>query len=151
MRPLASPSCDLSPPLHAPSRLPFMRPLASPSCALSPPLHAPSRLPFMRPLASPSCALSPPLHAPSRLPVPASLLQAAEDKWRQQQEAVRVAVANLGRAEREVQLLGDEVDALSDLVEEAAVRLAHHAPMLRGLPGMLELVEAMRAAALRRA
>ncbi|GJP37958.1 hypothetical protein CLOM_g22403 [Closterium sp. NIES-68] len=88
---------------------------------------------------------------PSLRHLSSSLLQAAEDRWRQQKEAVRVAMGNLGRAEREVQLLGDEVDQLTELVEEAAVRLAHHAPMLRGLPGMLELVEAMKAAALRRA
>ncbi|XP_011085198.1 WPP domain-associated protein [Sesamum indicum] len=52
--------------------------------------------------------------------------------------------ADLQMAEAEVDLLGDEVDALLRLLEKIYIALDHYSPVLKHYPGIIEILELVR-------
>ncbi|XAR72552.1 hypothetical protein NMG60_11019236 [Bertholletia excelsa] len=52
--------------------------------------------------------------------------------------------ADLQMAEAEVDLLGDEVDALSSLLEKIYIALDHYSPILKHYPGIMEILKLVR-------
>ncbi|KAI3466876.1 hypothetical protein Pfo_023539 [Paulownia fortunei] len=52
--------------------------------------------------------------------------------------------ADLQKAEAEVDLLGDEVDALLGLLEKIYIALDHYSPVLKHYPGITEILELVR-------
>ncbi|KAK6932056.1 hypothetical protein RJ641_001680 [Dillenia turbinata] len=51
---------------------------------------------------------------------------------------------DLQKAEREVDLLGDEVDALSSLLEKIYIALDHYSPVLQHYPGIIEILKLVK-------
>ncbi|GER26057.1 myosin heavy chain-related family protein [Striga asiatica] len=52
--------------------------------------------------------------------------------------------ANLHKAEAEVDVLGDEVDALLKLLNKIFIALDHYSPVLKHYPGIIEILELVR-------
>uniref|UniRef100_A0A2P2JZA7 Early endosome antigen n=1 Tax=Rhizophora mucronata TaxID=61149 RepID=A0A2P2JZA7_RHIMU len=51
---------------------------------------------------------------------------------------------DLQKAEAEVDLLGDEVDTLSSLLEKIYIALDHYSPILQHYPGVIEILKLVR-------
>ncbi|XP_010923691.1 WPP domain-associated protein [Elaeis guineensis] len=68
----------------------------------------------------------------------ASLLEKKESWYKQMLE---IRCSNLQKAEAEVDLLGDEVDALLGLLGKIYIALDHYSPILQHYPGVMEILK----------
>lgn len=59
-------------------------------------------------------------------------------------ERLEKRFSDLQKAESEVDLLGDEVDALVSLLEKIYVAIDHYSPILQHYPGIMEILELIR-------
>ncbi|CAI0545549.1 unnamed protein product [Linum tenue] len=59
-------------------------------------------------------------------------------------EALKRKRSDLGKAEAEVDLLGDEVDTLLGLLEKIYIALDHYSPILKHYPGIIEILKLVR-------
>lgn len=59
-------------------------------------------------------------------------------------QRLEIRCSDLEKAEAEVDLLGDEVDALVNLLEKIYIALDHYSPILRHYPGVIEILELVR-------